>query len=106
MSPLGADRYVADLAAEFGFPLVIVSKNILGTINQTLQTLIAAQVFRQGLPVAGVVLNHAQPPAASDVSLASNRSELAARLAVPLLAEVAWGGNQFSPTVDWFSQAR
>ena len=42
MSPLGDNAYVADLAAEFGFPLVVVSRNVLGTINQTLQTLIAA----------------------------------------------------------------
>jgi dethiobiotin synthetase len=106
MSPLGADRYVADLAGDFGFPLIIVSKNALGTINQTLQTLIAAKAFRQGLPVAGVVLNHAQPTTANDASRTSNRSELAARLAVPLLAEVAWEGQQFSPIVDWFDQAR
>ena len=39
-SPL--DSYVADLAEEFAFPLVVVSRNVLGTINQTLQTLIAA----------------------------------------------------------------
>ena len=57
MSPLGEDEYVADLAEEFGFPLVVVSRNVLGTINQTLQTLIAAAVFREGLPIAGVVLN-------------------------------------------------
>ena len=48
MSPLGEDHYVADLAEEFGFPLVVVSRNVLGTINQTLQTLIAAAAFRGG----------------------------------------------------------
>ena len=45
MSPLGDDEYVADLAAELGFPLVVVSPNVLGTINQTMQTLIAASTF-------------------------------------------------------------
>ncbi len=106
MSPLGEDRYVADLAAEVDFPLLIVAKNVLGTINQTLQTVIAAKVFRQGLPVAGVVLNHAQPPSAEDVSLRSNRAELAARCSAPILAEVLWGGDHFHPAVDWFSLAR
>ncbi len=106
MSPLGEDRYVADLAAEFGFPLVVVSQNVLGTINQTLQTVVAAKVFRQGLAVAGVVLNHARPPSAEDVSLASNRSELAARCSAPILAEVAWGSDHFHRMVDWFSLAR
>jgi len=106
MSPLGEDGYVADLAAEFGFPLLVVSRNVLGTINQTLQTLIAAATFRQGLPVAGVVLNHTEPPSADDVSLATNRRELAARCAAPILAEVAWGCDQFDTTVDWFFLAR
>jgi dethiobiotin synthetase len=106
MSPMGEDRYVADLAAEFGFPLLVVGKNVLGTINHTLQTLIAAKVFRQGLPVAGIVLNHPRPPAAEDVSLGSNRAELAARCAVPVLAEVPWGSDSFRPLVDWFSLAR
>jgi dethiobiotin synthetase len=48
MSPLGEDSYVADLAEEFSFPLVVVSTNVLGTINQTLQTLIAAATWGRG----------------------------------------------------------
>jgi dethiobiotin synthetase len=104
MSPLGDKQYVADLAAELGFPLVVVSRNVLGTINQTLQTLIAAE-FHGGLPVAGVVLNHVAPPSADDVSLTTNRRELAARLSTPILAEVAWGGGTFDAVVDWFALA-
>src|SRR5688572_18386462 len=38
MSPVTNSEFVADLARDFGFPLVIVTRNILGTINQTLQT--------------------------------------------------------------------
>jgi len=131
MSPLGDHEYVADLAYDFGFPLVIVSRNALGTINQTLQTLIAAATFRRasgslgvllaacqpvppearadeprppperiGLPVAGIVLNH---PSSStdDPSRATNRRELAARSAVPILAEVVWGAQAFDCHVDW-----
>ena len=49
MSPMGDDDYVADLAYEIGFPLIVVSRNVLGTINSTLQTLIAASVYRRGL---------------------------------------------------------
>ncbi|MFZ1933380.1 MAG: dethiobiotin synthase [Thermoguttaceae bacterium] len=106
MSPLGEDEYVADLVEEFGFPLVVVARNALGTINQTLQTLIAAAVFRGGLPIAGVVLNHPAIPAADDVSLSQNRGELAARCVPPILAEVAWGGEEADGKVDWFSLAR
>ena len=43
LSPLGDDQYVADLAADFGCPLIVVTRNMLGTINATLQTLLAAR---------------------------------------------------------------
>ncbi len=59
---------MADLAGDFGFPLLVVSPNVLGCINQTLQTLIAAATYRGGLAVAGVVLNHPAPPPPDDVS--------------------------------------
>jgi dethiobiotin synthetase len=106
MSPLGEDEYVADLAEEFGFPLVVVSRNVLGTINQTLQTLITAEVFREGLPVAGVVLNHPSSPSADDVSLSQNRAELAARCIAPILGEIFWSSDQIDAAVDWFALAR
>ena len=105
MSPLGEQRYVADLACDLGFPLIVVARNVLGTINATLQTLIAAAAFRKGLTVAGVVLNNPAPPTA-DRSLATNRRELAARCARPLLAEVAYDAQQFDTPVDWFALAR
>jgi dethiobiotin synthetase len=106
MSPLGDDRYVADLAEDFHFPLVVVSRNCLGTINQTLQTLLTAAVFREGLPIAGVVLNDPGPSAADDRSLPSNRRELAARCLPPILAEVHWAAVCTDGPVDWFALAR
>jgi dethiobiotin synthetase len=106
MSPMGDEEYVVDLADALGFPLLIVSRNVLGAINQTLQTLIAATVLSDRLAVAGVVLNQPQPPAADDVSLASNRAELAARCVPPILAEVFWNAEDFDAPVDWFALAR
>jgi dethiobiotin synthetase len=105
MTPLGEEEYVADLAEEFGYPLVVVSRNVLGTINQTLQTVITASVFRAGIPVAGVVLNSPTMPSVEDVSLAWNRRELAARCVPPLLAEVAWNAAGMDAKVDWFALA-
>jgi dethiobiotin synthetase len=123
MSPLSDEDYNADLAAEFGYPLLVVSANVLGTINATLQTLITARAYgearsrpatrvpRQGaqsqrsrnLNLAGVVLN--SPMAATDdPSAASNGNELARRCAVPLLATVRYGG-QFDREVDWWALA-
>jgi dethiobiotin synthetase len=100
MSPLGDEEYVADLACDFGFPLVVVARNALGTINQTLQTLITAATFRDGLEVAGVVLNH-PAPLPDDPSVRTNRREIEARCVPPILAEVAWQAEAFDPPVDW-----
>jgi dethiobiotin synthetase len=105
LSPLGDEEYVADLARDFGYPLIVVSRNVLGTINATLQTLITASVYCGGLPVAGVVLNHPAPPAADDASLATNRAELAARCTAPLLAGVEYEVLEFDCAVDWFGLA-
>ncbi|RMF92289.1 MAG: dethiobiotin synthase [Planctomycetota bacterium] len=106
MSPISDDLFVADLAYEFGFPLVIVARNVLGSINQTLQTLITAAAFRDGLETAGVVLNHPQPPGDGDVSLATNRREIERRSGPPVLAEVAWNAREFDAQVDWFRLAK
>lgn len=104
MSPLGESEYVADLAYDFGFPLIVVARNALGTINHMLQTLITAATFRDGLSVAGIVLNSPTPPGA-DPSVATNRLELSARSSVPILAEVAWKSAGFDAEVDWFRTA-
>jgi dethiobiotin synthetase len=104
MSPLGKEEYVADLAYDLGFPLIVVARNALGTINHTLQTLIAAASFQEGLPIAGIVLNSAAPPS-DDASTATNRDQIAARSVPPVLAEVAWQAEQFDAEVDWFQLA-
>lgn len=133
-SPLGDDLYGADLAHRFGLPLVVVSRNVLGTINQTVQTLIAATTYRAdcrlwrpapaeipatsargglqvsnsaatGLTVAGVVLNHPTASSADDESLTTNRRQIEHHIGCPLLAEVAYRGG-FDAEVDWFSLAQ
>ncbi len=106
MSPISADDYVADLAADFGFPLVVVAPNALGVINQTLQTLITAATFRDGLEVVGIVLNNiVAPETGDDVSLASNRRELELRCVPPVVAELNWGADRFDVDVDWYGLA-
>jgi dethiobiotin synthetase len=104
MSPLGEDEYVADLAHDFGFPLVVVAANRLGAINHTLQTLIAAATFRDGLSVAGIVLNETGPTP-NDPSTSQNAAEICRRAVPPVLAEVAWQADGFDRSVDWFSLA-
>lgn len=117
MSPLSEDDYNADLAAEYGYPLVVVSANVLGTINATLQTLITASAYRAAgsreqkagsandgrLDVAGIVLNSPLENM-DDVSTESNADELARRCVAPLLAKVEFGGG-LDRDVDWYALA-
>ena len=53
--PLGAHYLVADLAKAIGFPLLIVARPNLGTVNHTLLTISYAR--QKGLDVLGVVIN-------------------------------------------------
>lgn len=101
MSPVAPDDYAADLAWEFGYPLIVVAANELGVINQTLQTLITAETFRDGLPVAGVVLNH--PHQGSDASSLTNKAELENRCIPPVLTEVEYGQKSFHDEINWWS---
>ena len=101
MSPLGEQEYVADLVCDLGLPLVVVGRNELGAINQVLQTLVAAAVFRQALDVAGYVLNQVRPE--EDGSVETNAAELRNRAAPPLLAEVPFGAKRFEAQIDWYA---
>lgn len=97
LSPLGENEFVADLAVDFQFPMLIVADNKLGAINQTLQTVFVARHYRGGLPVMGVVLNEAIPDVgerAADQSRLSNAAEISRHAALPLLATLEFGGQQ------------
>lgn len=53
--PIQRGYYVSDLAADLGWPVIVVGRLGLGTINHTLLTVRAVQA--SGLPVAGVILS-------------------------------------------------
>jgi len=86
LAPLSDTESVADVARDLGFPVVIVARLGLGTINHTLLTIEAARA-RQ-LDVAGVVLSEAVPLPETDVSWRTNPRELQRRCKVPVLAVV------------------
>lgn len=97
LSPMGDEDFVADLAVEFQFPMLIVADNKLGAINQTLQTIFVARHYRGGVPVAGVVLNEAAANSgerAADPSRASNAAEIARHADLPILATLDYGGER------------
>ncbi len=68
--PCDPDWRISDLATALGWPVLIVARNQLGSLNHTLLTLDA--VRRRGLPVAGVVLNGGE-----DESARTNHADLA-----------------------------
>ena len=82
--PIAPGFSMIDLAAEFGAPLVVVTRASLGTINHTLLTLEA--IDRRGLRLAGVVISHG--PRAISSSDRANLTALHAELGVRLAGEI------------------
>lgn len=106
MSPLGDYEYVADLAEEFGFPLIVVVPNRIGAINSTLLTLIAAAARPRHLTIAGIVLNDVLPPTIDDPARRSNRLELELRCVPPVLAQLGHNATDFDVAIDWLGFAK
>lgn len=90
LSPLSDLQSNADLADRLGFPLLIVARLGLGTINHTLLTVEVAQ--RRGLSIRGIVLNSSQP-STNDESSRSNPDELARRCDVPILGVLPYSSD-------------
>jgi dethiobiotin synthetase len=79
--PLSPTYLVRDLAADLGYPLVVVASPGLGTINHTLLTLEAARTA--GLEAAAVVLTP-WPEEPNEIE-SSNRETIAALGVAPVL---------------------
>lgn len=87
MVPLAEGWTMADLARELGFPLLIVARPNLGTVNHTVLTV---QVARQyGLSIAGVVLNGSRPQD-PDPSIQANPAMIESFGQVPILGNIPW----------------
>jgi dethiobiotin synthase len=88
LSPVSDAETGAELAMGIGFPLIVVARCGLGTINHTLLTIEAAR--QRGLQVAGVVLNQSSP--GDDLTLAeANALEIERRGDVSVLGILDWG---------------
>lgn len=96
LCPLTETDTVSDLADDFGYPLLIVARLGLGTINHTLLTVETAR--SRGLAVAGIILNDLDGRT-DDISRETNPTELAARCNIPILAVVTH--RQRSPIERW-----
>lgn len=97
LCPITETMSVAELAVEFGFPILIVARLGLGTINHTLMTVEIAE--RRGLQIAGVLLNQTSP-ADGDPSTSTNPAEIAKRISPPVLGILPYEGRQLLPIGD------
>jgi dethiobiotin synthetase len=113
LSPLGPTMTVADLALQLGFPLLIVARNALGTLNHTLLSIEAAE--RRGLGVMGVIFNEPVPCDPHDHSIASNPLEISRYSPVAVLATLEHRPSSPAsplqphpaiPRIDWMNLAR
>ena len=114
LCPLTEQETVADLVRDLGYPLVIVSRLGLGTINHTLLTVEAAQ--RRNLPIAGILLNEstsANGDAAADtIAAETNEDEIARRCTAPILGVLRHGGlrgferQRRRVEIDWLAVAQ
>jgi dethiobiotin synthetase len=107
LCPLTADATVADLIDALAFPVVLVARRSLGTLNHTLLTLEVAR--RRHLEVCGLVVSTTEPVV--DVAAETNVEELRRRTDVPILAVLPYRPDhhmeEFAEirAVDWRSLA-
>lgn len=109
-SPLADATLAADLAGEFGYPLVIVDSARLGAIGRTLATARAARAA--GLTVAACVLSLVAPPRGDrddplgDEAIArANLADLTRLLPGTPLTLLAHAALDFARRLDWWSLA-
>ena len=88
--PLQSNYLVCDLIRDLGLPLLVVSRNALGTLNHTLLTLRVAQ--QAGLSIRGVFLNRTEPGDNDEIERGHGGiiTELSG---VPVLGEIPFLGN-------------
>jgi dethiobiotin synthetase len=84
LCPITQDATIADLARALQFPLVVVTRRALGTLNHTLLTLEVAR--SRHLDIAGIVVNETEP--CGTVAAQTNVEELRRWTQVPILAVV------------------
>ncbi|HEU5115251.1 MAG TPA: dethiobiotin synthase, partial [Isosphaeraceae bacterium] len=109
LCPLAEDGTVLDLAEALDYPLLVVARFALGTLNHTLMTVRLAQ--ERGLRVCGVLLNQTDttPPGVAGQTASEELSRFLGQ--VPILGE-----NEFQHDstllcpavrdVDWIQRVR
>ncbi|MEM7011153.1 MAG: dethiobiotin synthase [Verrucomicrobiota bacterium] len=82
--PLTGERSMADLAAAFGYDVIVAIDNKLGALNHTILTV--KQIAARNMKCAGLILN--QVAEERDAASISNRVVLEQVLDTPVIAEL------------------
>ena len=93
LSPYCGAFTAADLAADLGFPILLVARNSLGTINHT--ALAIAELRRRSLPLLGIVLVHTS--AASSPDQSTNAAQIALQTGLAPLGILPYLGASPEP---------
>lgn len=88
LDPANPKLTVLDLIQAIGYPVVIVARSLLGTLNHTAMTVKLLQ--DANCPIAGIVINgyDADAAASDDPSIATNRQWIQRMTGLPVLATV------------------
>jgi dethiobiotin synthetase len=109
LCPLTDREMIADLAAAVEYPLLVVARLGLGTINHTLLTVEAAR--SRGLALAGVLLNEPEPLASLE-GTEENPVEIERRARIPVLGilrhdrTLPTRADGSAVSIDWATLAR
>jgi len=85
MVPLNEQDTLLDLMRDLQIPVILVSRNYLGSINHTLLSI--AQLRQAGVPIAGLVFNGPSTPTTESVILQMTKVPLLFR--IPELSELS-----------------
>ena len=102
--PLAEETTMADLASWLDYPILIVARRGLGTINHILLTLHAAQ--SGGLRIAGVILNGCDPTH-NRLAEETAAEELSRRMGSVAILDEIEHGSMFESLrhLDWLSRS-
>ena len=88
--PLKSNYFLYDLIRDLGLPLMVVSRNTLGTLNHTLLTLRVAQ--QEGIPVRGIILNQTEPGEYTEIER-GHKGIITELSGIPVLGEIPFLGD-------------
>lgn len=84
MTPIATNLTMADIAASFGLPVIIVADNKRGAAGEV--AMLQESVIRHGLTCAGVILNH--PGDEWDTAAVTNADLIERTTGLPILASL------------------